>query len=213
MPRPVNLARRQTLAREAFALLRQSPQGLTMTELASRLGLKRPTLYYYFHDTAAITEAAMGDLLTRQQAHLVGQLVGRYHPVDFLDAWVEAVRTFYAANPSDLGLFASILARADASTESPLASRLAQHQRPVHELAVRTLHDGLARGLVETCEPEAVVALVAATIDGALLAWHAAGRDPEQSFGALWALALAPLRIPRLAATEGPEAAAEDGQG
>lgn len=202
MPRPVNHTRRQTLAREAFALLRANPSGLKMTELAARLGLKRPTLYYYFQDTAAITEAAMTDLLARQQAHLVEQLVGRHHPVDLLDTWGEAVRTFYASNPNDLALFATIMAHCDARVGGPLAARLAQHLRPVQELAVRTLRDGLARGLVEPCEPEAVVTLVASVIQGALLAWHTEGHDPEATLAALWSLALAPLRIPRLVATE-----------
>jgi AcrR family transcriptional regulator len=210
MPRPANHARRQTLAREAYKLLRESPQGVTMTTLAARLGLKRPTLYYYFQDTAAITEAAMVDLLARQQQHLVDHLVGRHHPVDFLDTWVEAVRTFYAANPDDLALFTAILAHADARAATPVAGRLSQHLRPVQELAVRTLRDGLARGLVEPCDPEAVVALVASALNGALVAWHAEGRDPEPALGALWSLALAPLRIPRLAsAGSEPEAQPE----
>jgi AcrR family transcriptional regulator len=200
MPRPVNHARRQALAREAFAILRAAPAGLTMTQLAVRLGLKRPTLYYYFADTAAIADAAAADLLTRLHAHLVTRLVGRHHPVDFLDAWVEAVRTFFAASPADLALHASVLAQADsrAGAAGAAAARLEAHVRPIEDSAVRTLRDGLARGLVEPCDPEAVVALVSATLHGALLAWHTQGREPDMTLGALWSLALAPLRIPRL---------------
>jgi len=209
MPRSVNHARRQALAREAFALLRAAPAGLTMTQLAARLGLKRPTLYYYFADTAAIADAAAADLLTRLHAHLVAQLVGRHHPVDFLDAWVEAARTFFASSPADLALHASVLAQADSrSGASGAASvaRLEAHLRPIEDSAVRTLRDGLARGLVEPCDPEAVVALVSATLHGALLAWHTHGRDPEITLGALWSLALAPLRIPRLVAADAADA-------
>lgn len=209
MPRPVNHARRQSLARQAFALLRAAPTGLTMTELAARLGLKRPTLYYYFADTTAIADAAAADLLTRLHAHLVAQLVGRHHPVDFLDAWVEAARTFFAASPTDLALYATVLAQADSAAAAASVARLEAHLRPVEDSAVRTLRDGLARGLVEPCDPEAVVALVSATLHGALLTWHAQGRAPDVTLGALWSLALAPLRIPRLVAdAEAAEAVA-----
>jgi AcrR family transcriptional regulator len=208
MPRPVNQARRQTLAREAFALLHASPAGLTMTELAARLGLKRPTLYYYFADTAAIADAAAADLLSRLHQHLVGHLVGRHHPVDFLDAWVEAARTFFVSHPTDLALFVTLLAQADAATDSPAAARLEAHLRPIEDSAIRTLRDGLARGLVEPCDPEAVVALVAATLHGALVAWHTRGRTPDVTLGALWSLALAPLRIPRLVVEAAAEAVA-----
>ena len=57
MPRRPDLARRAELATAAFEVLRARGMQTSMRELADALGVKRPTLYFYFPDLAAVFDS------------------------------------------------------------------------------------------------------------------------------------------------------------
>ena len=59
MPRRPDLARRAELARAAFEVLRTRGMQTSMRELADALGVKRPTLYFYFPDLGAVFETVL----------------------------------------------------------------------------------------------------------------------------------------------------------
>ena len=56
MPRRPDLARRAELAHAAFEVLRARGMQTSMRELAEALGIKRPTLYFYFPDLGVVFE-------------------------------------------------------------------------------------------------------------------------------------------------------------
>ena len=59
MPRRPDLARRAELAHAAFEVLRARGMQTSMRELADALGVKRPTLYFYFPDLGAVFETVL----------------------------------------------------------------------------------------------------------------------------------------------------------
>ena len=59
MPRRPDLARRAELAASAFEVLRTRGMQTSMRELADALGVKRPTLYFYFPDVGAVFETVL----------------------------------------------------------------------------------------------------------------------------------------------------------
>src|SRR5215468_7998739 len=59
MPRRPDQERRTALAAAAFEVLRARGMQTSMRELAEALGLKRPTLYFYFPDLGAVFESVL----------------------------------------------------------------------------------------------------------------------------------------------------------
>lgn len=204
MPRPTDPNRRQNLLTRAWTLIRErGPESISMKELADALGVKRPTLYFYFPDTTAILEATAADMLKRHQQFLVQHFAGRHHPVDFLYTWAVTSHRFFAASDDDLAAFMALQAamrRGGENAGGRLATLYETQTRPIHELAVRTLRDGMGRGFVAPCDPEALVNLVATIIDGALAAKATLGRDPQPTLELMWRTLLAPIRQPPLEA-------------
>jgi AcrR family transcriptional regulator len=204
MPRPTDPNRRQNLLARAWPLIRQrSPELPSMKELADALGVKRPTLYFYFPDTTSILEAVAADTLKRHQQFLVQHLAGRHHPVDFVYTWAVTSHRFFASSADDLAAFATLQAAMRPGAEGAagrLAALFDTHTRPVNDLVAKTLRDGMARGFVAPCEPEAVVQLVATIVEGAIVARGSQGRDGQATLDQMWKSILAPLRLPPLEA-------------
>lgn len=72
MARTVDHKKREEIAQAAFALIRaQGVQSTSMTDIARALGMKRPTLYWYFKDLAAIFEAVLQHMLSDLAQHLL----------------------------------------------------------------------------------------------------------------------------------------------
>src|SRR5512147_1533991 len=82
MARPVDTARRSALLARALEVLRaRGPGRTTMSELASALGVKRPTLYFYFRDLSALLLAAVEDVYRAYAVHVAGRLATIDHPI------------------------------------------------------------------------------------------------------------------------------------
>jgi AcrR family transcriptional regulator len=205
MPRQPDLSRRHELMTRAWSVLREAGlHAVSMRELADALGVKRPTLYFYFPDVASILEAVADDTLARQQRFLAERLVGRHHPIDFLYTWAATALKFHAASEADADTLRHLLSlarpgAADDALAGRISERLARFAAPIVALAVRSTRDGVARGQIAPCDPEALVGLLRAFIDGSLAQRSAHGQDPERALDALWTLTLAPLRVPAAA--------------
>src|SRR5690349_5278457 len=82
MPRTLDLARRSELLAHALDVLRaRGPGRTTMSELAAALGVKRPTLYFYFRDLSALLLAAVEDVYRAYAVHIGARLAGIEHPI------------------------------------------------------------------------------------------------------------------------------------
>lgn len=212
-PRP-NPQRRLELALAAFEVLRsRGAQRVTMRELADALGLKRPTLYWYFPDLGAVFDAVLAHVLTRQRAYVAERMrsaVGeRLHPVDLIRAYGEATLGFFAASarfgapdaaPADGATGGSIFvalmqfwAVSEAGEPNRALAAFNAHFVPLRAAAVALLGRGIADGEVRACDPAAVVDTVAAVIDGCLLHQVTRGLDPGPVWRLVWETLLAPL--------------------
>ncbi|MGE5181238.1 MAG: TetR/AcrR family transcriptional regulator [Acidobacteriota bacterium] len=196
MPRRPDLARRAELARAAFEVLRARGVQTSMRELADALGLKRPTLYFYFPDVGAVFESVLDDTYRALAEYVVARTKAHVHPLDRLRAVVDATIAFHRERPQLIGGLFQLWAVGGRD----LASVLDRERRVVlaaREALVADLRAGIARHEVEKCDPERVVELVLAIVDGVLV-HHVLGiARPEGVVEELAARILEPLRPPR----------------
>src|SRR5207245_9747833 len=95
MSRPPDLARRAQLAARAFDVIRaRGVHRTTMSDLAAALGLKRPTLYFYFKDLGAVFEAVLEETQRLYFAHVTARVAGVAHPIDLVAAVRRATLEF-----------------------------------------------------------------------------------------------------------------------
>ena len=168
MPRRPDLVRRAELARAAFDVLRTRGMQTSMRELADALGIKRPTLYFYFPDLGAVFETVLDELYRTLTETVLARVRQHDHPIDRLRAAVEATLAFHRERPQLIGGLFQLwaLGSRDLSTVLDRERRgvLAARDAMVAELRV-----GIARKDVKPCEPERIVDLVLAFIEGAVV--------------------------------------------
>jgi len=134
--------------------------------------MKRPTLYWYFKDLGAIVEVVLRGLLVELAMHLEAAMSGVEHPIDRLDAHMRAVHSYFSERrdiiPCLLELWAS--ARTGSTlTADQAADFLKLFAQPRREKMIASLRDGIEAGTVAPCNPDAIVHLVVAVVDGLLL--------------------------------------------
>ena len=168
MPRRPDLARRNELAHAAFEVLRARGMQTSMRELADALGVKRPTLYFYFPDLGAVFETVLEQTYKTFAEEVLARAKAVEHPLDRLRTVVEATVDFHRRRPNLIGGlfqlwavggrdFASILER---ERKMVLIGRAA---------LVADLRAGIARREIKPCDPERVVEMVLAVVDGVLV--------------------------------------------
>ena len=207
MARPVSMKRRQELALAAFEAIRvRGVYGITMSELAETLGMKRPTLYWYFRDVGHVFETVLEHMLERQSVFLAERLRGVAHPVDLLRVYADSIWAFFEQEGPNLLALVSFWGHSEAGEPTRVLEVTNRHFLPLVSFAVSQLEDGIRRGTVAPCNPRAVVDLVSSVIDGSLV--HRVSRGiPFGPVGELlWTAVLAPLK--RTAAGEPGQAAA-----
>ncbi len=196
MPRRPDLARRAELARAAFEVLRARGVQTSMRELADALGLKRPTLYFYFPDVGAVFESVLDDTYRALAEYVVTRTKAHVHPLDRLRAVVDATIAFHRERPQLIGGLFQLWAVGGRD----FASVLDRERRVVlaaREALVADLRAGIARHEVEKCDPERVVELVLAVVDGVLV-HHVLGiARPDGVVEELAARIIEPLRPAR----------------
>jgi AcrR family transcriptional regulator len=168
MPRRPDLHRRAELAAAAFEVLRTRGVQTSMRELADALGVKRPTLYFYFPDVGAVFETVLEQMYQEVAQFVTERVKAASHPLDRLRAVLDATIEFHRQRPQLIGGllqlwsvggrdFASLI---DRERRIVLASR---------DALVADVSAGVARKDVLPCDPERVVDLVLAVVSGVLV--------------------------------------------
>jgi AcrR family transcriptional regulator len=169
MARKLDMSRRAELAARAVDAIRaRGVHRITMSDLAVDLGLKRPTLYFYFRDLGAVFDAALDDTHRRWAAHVMTAVTGIDHPIDLLAEVVRATVGFHQGQRDRIVLLFQLWAVGGRDPEVILA-RGRQLAEPLRAYLVDRIGDGVRRGLVGPCEPAAIVDLVLTVLDGALV--------------------------------------------
>jgi AcrR family transcriptional regulator len=197
VPRPTDHEKRKEIALAALDVVRREGiQQVTMASLAQALGLKRPTLYFYFpsipHIFAALFEILREDELT----FVGGRLAGAGHPLDALMIYLRAEHAFAAQRGLDdvTVLMASFWASGNAEDRERFRALILKDLVPARALFVALLQQGIAQGRVAPCDPDALVDMVFALQDGLLLQQTLRQLDAEPVFCLIESHLLAPLR-------------------
>lgn len=192
MPRRPDLARRAELAKAAFEVLRTRGMQTSMRELADALGIKRPTLYFYFPDLGAVFETVLEQMYQALTEHVLAEVARHAHPIDRLRAVITATLSFHRERPQLLGGLFQLWALGGRD----LAAVLARERRGVlvaREAMIAELRAGVAARTVRACEPERIVDLVLAFIEGCVI-HHVLGLPSHDTADELCARVLEPLR-------------------
>lgn len=196
MPRRPDLERRHQLARQAFEVLRTRGMQTSMRELADAIGVKRPTLYFYFPDLGAVFESVLDQMYREITAEITARVMQQAHPLDRLRAVVDATLAFHRERPQLIGGLLQLWAVGGRD----VASLLERERRVViagRDALVADLRAGVARKDVLPCDPARVVDLVLAVADGVLV-HHVLGiARPDEVVEELADRVLEPLRPKR----------------
>jgi AcrR family transcriptional regulator len=168
MARPTDLLRRAELAARAFEVLRARGVRTSMSELAEALGIKRPTLYFYFKDTGAVLEAVLEETQRHYFAHVTGKVAGIAHPIDQLAAVMRVTLDFHQSRRDRVVLLFQLWTLGGGDPGRILAKNR-ELTDPMRAIVVRQVEAGVADGRIAPCDPQHVVDLALAVLDGALI--------------------------------------------
>ena len=164
-----------------------------MCELADALGLKRPTLYFYFPDLGAVFESVLDQMYRALAEAVVARTQLVDHPLDRLRAVVDATLEFHRERPQLIGALFQLWAVGgrDFTTVLDRERRIVVAAR---DALVGDLRAGIARKEVLPCDPDRIVDLVLAVVDGVLV-HHVLGiARADDVIGELAARVIEPLR-------------------
>lgn len=196
MARPAEHEKRQDLARRAVDVLAREGFDVPMSRVADELGVKRPTLLYHFPTRAHIVETALEDLLAEQAAFVLARIDQHEHPIDRLYAQVRAVHEFHHGREGRILLLTQAIAASGASG-GRIAEMLDIGNRAFEahrRAAADRIRQGIRKGIVARCDPDALVALVRAVIDGLMVQRLVAGTELAPVHDVLWKHVLLPLK-------------------
>ncbi len=165
MARPVDHDKRREIVQQAFEIvLQRGVAKTTMSHIASVLGMKRPTLYWYFSDVDKLFEAVAEGLEGKMLERTVAAMAAHDHPIDQLIAMLRTVTAFYEEEREVVeGLVRLWSARPEAN--AVLAGRDERQRLFLTAL----VEQGIAAGLVKPCDAAGLVHTVFALVDGAVL--------------------------------------------
>lgn len=194
MGRPPDTEKRRDLARRAVEIFQADGLDVPMSRLADSLGVKRPTLLYHFPSRAHIAELALEELLTDQASFVISRMLEHDHPIDQLYAQVRAVHEYHHGRESRLLFLSQAIASSGSERMAEIIDVGHRVFAPYRRAAVERLREGMARGTVAPCDPEALVALVRAVIDGLMVQRVMTGIELAPVHELLWSQVLKPLK-------------------
>ena len=178
MARKTDYAKRERLSAEAFEVIcARGVHRTSMSDIASALGMKRPTLYWYFRDLGQIFDAVVKQTERSLQAYIVARLADIDDPIEYLQAFTDAHFDFYQPRRGLIIALFQLWAVSGSDDPDRILRRGTRFIEPMRVGLIARLQDAVDDGLINECEPEAVIDLLLATIDGALV--HSVTRDTD----------------------------------
>lgn len=165
--------------------------GLTMSAVAERAGVSRPTLYKYFPDIGHVLATWVGEEIDAFiDEHLGVEAEGGRTPTASIEQFIRAQLAEFASHPQRLGL-----THLEAGVPSAVLSAVHARMDLIHTHLVRILREGVAEGAFAADLDAELQALLLTNVLGALRATVAdPSRDSADVADAVVALLLDGLR-------------------
>lgn len=197
MARPIDSEKRREICHQAVKFLSENGLETSTARLAEALDIKRPTLLYYFPDRVAIFEEALATLLAEQAVFVVAKMMKHDHPIDQLFAQVQAVHAFHHQREDRVLFLTQALAVAGKERTRNIV-RIGNQAFEAHRQALgKRIRDGIARGAIHPCDPDALIQICRAVSDGLMVQRVMLDSDLKPVHELLWTGLLQPLkRIP-----------------
>src|SRR5262245_57882149 len=153
MARRPDIAHRSELAGRAFDVIRsRGVHRTSMSDLATALDIKRPTLYWYFKDLGEIFESVFDETRRRQLVFTAERLVGIEHPIDYLEALGRATLAFNQGRREIIVIMFQLWALGGTADPQRTLARGRAGIEPLRAGLIARLEDGVRRGLVAPCD-------------------------------------------------------------
>jgi len=194
MARPVDIEKRRDLGANAVKFLTVHGLETSTAKLAEGLGIKRPTLLYYFPDRIAIFEEALAQLLGEQAIFVVGRMSQHTHPIDQLYAQVQAVHEFHHDREERVLFLTQALAVGGKERTRNIVAIGNQVFESHRQALTQRIKDGIKDGLVVDCDADSLIRICRACIDGLMVQRVMTQCDLAPIHTLLWDGLLAPLK-------------------
>ncbi len=180
MGRRPDLERRADILSRALQVLRErGVHGTSMTELAAALGVKRPTLYWYFKDVGDLFDAAFDEANHQALTAVTVRMADQGHTVDRLAAMVEGMVEHWQGRRGEIIVLFQLWAAGRSGDPAGVLARGEELLLPFRAGMIDLIEAGQARGEVVACDPEGVADAVLAVMHGALV--HLVAREADLS--------------------------------
>jgi len=194
MARLPELEKRRDLAVRAVAVLQREGLEVSMSRLAQALEVKRPTLLYHFPSRSHIVEIALEDLLSEQAEFVLKRIAEHTHPIDQLYAQLCAVHEFHRGREERVVFLSQAIATSAGTRMQAIIDVGNRVFEPYRRAAADRIRQGIRDGIVEPCDPDALIALIRAVTDGLMVQRVMTGLELEPAHELLWNGLLAPLK-------------------
>ena len=195
MSRPKEKEKRRALALRATHILQREGLDMSMTALAERLELKRPTLLYHFKSYAEIVVVALESLLLEQATFLVSRINEYEHPVDRLYARLRAVHDYHRGQEGRIVFLSQAIATLGQDRMQDIIAVGNQVFEAHRRAQAQHIRDGIRDGIVRACDVDALMSLIRSVTDGLLIQRVVTGAAFEPVHEFLWEHVLQPLKI------------------
>jgi len=183
--------KRQVIAERAFeVLLEIGIQKTTMSHLAKALGMKRPTLYWYFPSLDSLFDTVTATIEERLLQQVASAMAAQSHPIDQLIAVLTTVTAYYETQQHTLRGLVQLWAVRQHGGQA--LNQKVQIQRM---FLTEVIRHGIHSGQVQQCDPEALVETVLTVVDGSVFRQVVAGTSPAIPVQFLIEHVLEPLRL------------------
>ncbi len=197
MGRPVDKQKRQEICSQAIEFLKENGLNTSTSALAEGIGIKRPTLLYYFPERALLFEQGLANLLAEQAVFVVGRISQHTHPIDQLYAQVRAVHEFHHDRETRVLFLTQALAVAGTERTRHIVEIGNQAFEAHRQALTKRIREGIDAGIIHPCSPDALIRICRAAIDGLMVQRVMTGCDLAPVHALLWEGLLQPLkRIP-----------------
>jgi AcrR family transcriptional regulator len=167
LTRVIDKEKRELLALQAFEVIkRDGAYATSMSSLARELGLKRPTLYFYFPDMTTLFDTLLAHRLERTRQAVMAKMAPQRHPIRALIALIEATVEFHAQDRAEMIVLFELWAVAAGSGREQAMARERMFTASARSFLIAMVHNGIERGTVRSCDAEGLVDLVLTCLEG-----------------------------------------------